>query len=106
MIDEENTSESESLFLNNQSLIDVSNKLIALKEKGILSQNVIMQLRGGQLNDMQISIQKILIRSQLNYREDNSLHQNIVSSLYAYGTTFGESKLNLLLQIVIEAYKK
>lgn len=43
---------------------------------------------------MQISIQKILIRHELNYKFENSLHQSIVSSLYASTSILGEAKLD------------
>ncbi|CDW85763.1 preprotein translocase subunit-like protein [Stylonychia lemnae] len=106
LLDEEIDSESESLFLSYESLLNVITKLVQLKKKNLLTDSVVQQLKGGQINDIQIQIMKILIRQELNYSEDNILHKNIVSGLYSFSQFYGESKLQLLISLIVKAFKK
>ncbi|CDW75288.1 preprotein translocase subunit-like protein [Stylonychia lemnae] len=100
ILDEEIGSESESLFLSNDSLLDVVSKLAQLQKKQLLTDSVVYQLKGGQINDIQIQIQKILIKGDLNYSDKEPLHQKIIAGLFTFSQTYGEGKLNQLIAAV------
>ncbi|CDW77534.1 protein translocase subunit seca [Stylonychia lemnae] len=100
LLEEDIDSESEGLFLSIETLLDLITKLAQLKKKNLLTQSVVQKLNGGQINDLLIQIQKIMIQGELNYSETNSLHQNIISGFYTFCQTYGVDKLNQFLGAV------